>query len=321
MCSLTIQSCSNIDECSETLAVHYIGCVLLLQNVFSYDSMCSLTIQSCSNIDECFEALIECVLLLQNVFSYYRMCSLIIECVPLLQNVFSYYRMCSLSNTDECSEALALHYIECVLLLQNVFAVQGVSKGVGGECRVQRRMQGVGESVGCRVQDVRAQTLTTQCILLRQNVVPYDRMCSLRIERVLLLQNVFSYYRMCFLTIECVLLRYILTIERGILHKMIECALLSSNPAKTLTTQQIVFSYYRMCSLIIECVLLLSCQDTYYTTDCVFLQTHLLHNRLCFLTIECVFLRQNVVFYDRMCSLGQDCSKNHQQQQKFLPCK
>jgi hypothetical protein len=36
----------------------------------------------------------------------------------------------------------------------------------------------------------------------------YYRICSLTTEYVLLLQNVFSYYRMCSLTIECVLLLY-----------------------------------------------------------------------------------------------------------------
>ena len=41
-----------------------------------------------------------CVLLLQNVFSYtnyHRACSLAIECVFLLQNLFFYLRRCSLT--------------------------------------------------------------------------------------------------------------------------------------------------------------------------------------------------------------------------------
>jgi len=64
-------------------------------------------------------------------------------------------------------------------------------------------------------------------------------MCSLTTECVLLLQNVFSYYRVCSLAIECGAVQALL--DRSV------CVLLLQN----------VFSYYRMCSLTIECVLLL----------------------------------------------------------------
>ena len=52
----------------------------------------------------------------------------------------------------------------------------------------------------------RDSSLTTERVLLLQNVFPYYRTCSLTTECVLFLQNVFSYYRMCSLTTECVLL-------------------------------------------------------------------------------------------------------------------
>jgi hypothetical protein len=74
-------------------------CVLLLQNVFSYDTTLP----------------IGCVLSLQNAFSYYTMCS--------LQNVFSYYRLCShaIEHAPQNDRMCSLT-TECVLLLQNVFS-------------------------------------------------------------------------------------------------------------------------------------------------------------------------------------------------------
>jgi len=42
---------------------------------------------------------------------------------------------------------------------------------------------------------VRVCSLTTECVLLLQNVFSYYRMCSLTMECVLLLWNVFSYRR------------------------------------------------------------------------------------------------------------------------------
>ena len=65
------------------------------------------------------------------------------------------------------------------------------------------------------------------------------RMCFLTTECVLLLQNVFSYYRMCSLKPVCQVL--------GMQAFSLE---------ETEDTAQNVFSHYRMCSLTTECVLL-----------------------------------------------------------------
>ena len=61
-------------------------------------------------------------------------------------------------------------------------------------------------------------------------------MCSLTTECVLLLQNVFSYYIMCSLTTECVLVSVRMRVR---VFLTTDCVLLLQN----------VFSYYRMCSL------------------------------------------------------------------------
>ena len=108
--------------------------------------MCSLTIE-CVPFDGGQQAhlarkMLECVLLQQNVFSYNRMCSLTIECVLLQvtvkqhdgkedtigeQNVFSYNRMCSLTT-------------ECVLLQVTVKQHEGKEDTIGERIAISEVM-------------------------------------------------------------------------------------------------------------------------------------------------------------------------------------
>ena len=112
--------------------------------------------------------------------------------------------------------------------------------------------------------------------------VSYYRMCSLTTECVLLLQNVFSYYRMCSLTTECVLsLQSVFSYERMRTTNGFACrpsptlsptdpvprGLLTLCPwasaGKTRREISLLLRYvhiawtlpYRMCSLPTECVL------------------------------------------------------------------
>ena len=197
--------------------------------------------------------------------------------VLFLQNVFSCYRACCLP-------------IECVLFLQFSLVIECVLFSEGFARAV--------------CYDTKC-SLTIQCVLLRQKVFCYDRMCSLTIECVLFsagfaravcapsrrrswqtpswpqtgmstrgchlaLQNVLSYYRMASLTKEYVLSYY------RMCSLTIECVLLLQN----------VFSYYRMCSLTIECVLVRGLRRPCLQEVC--------HLALYPDTRECVLLIQNM---------------------------
>ena len=70
------------------------GCVLLLQDVFSYYRMYALTTGRETEVS----LRLECVLLLYDVFSYYKMCSLTTGCMLVLQDVKQRYLRLNLAS-------------------------------------------------------------------------------------------------------------------------------------------------------------------------------------------------------------------------------
>ena len=84
-------------------------------------------------------------------------------------------------------------------------------------------------------------------------------MCSLTTECVLLLQNVFSYYRMCCLTTECVLLLQKETTpgQDGAATTRQLIMILLYDVDKKKAAVDTAIGDYRMCFRTIECVLLI----------------------------------------------------------------
>jgi len=160
----------------------------------------------------------ECVLLLQNVFSYYRMCSLTTECVLLLRmcsltierllllciGTFGHFSA-AFFTMFQCVTGM------CVCIYVHTHTHTHTHTHV---CVCMRRFSPCFSASQvcvylCTHIHIHMYTCVYVCVvcILRRfspqdSALQVQERCPLTTECVLLLQNVFSYYRMCSLTIE-----------------------------------------------------------------------------------------------------------------------